>query len=155
IHVGDTIHWVLDQGMHSTTSVAHIAESWDSGVSSTVGFTFDHTFTHVGSFAYYCSIHGHDNGNGTAGGMSGTITVTAAAPVLESIAVAPATPRLAVGLTQQFTATGTFSDNSHQDLTGQVTWASATPAVATITGAGLAKAVSHGSSVISASMGGI
>src|SRR5262245_30553205 len=82
INVGDTIHWVWDEGLHSTTSVAGIAEQWDSGVFSTVGHTFDHTFTNVGTFAYYCTIHGFDNGNGTAGGMSGTITVNAAAPTL-------------------------------------------------------------------------
>src|SRR4051812_10121893 len=49
INVGDTIHWVWDEGSHSTTSVAGIAEQWDSGVSSTVGHTFDHTFTNVGT----------------------------------------------------------------------------------------------------------
>ena len=37
------------------------------------------------------------------------------------------------GLTQQFTATGTYTDNSTQNLTSQVTWASGTPSVATIT----------------------
>jgi plastocyanin len=78
IHVGDTVHWVWDSGFHSTTSVAGIAESWDSGT-NLPGFSFDHTFTHVGTFAYYCKIHGLDNGNGTAGGMSGTVAVVAAA----------------------------------------------------------------------------
>jgi len=82
IDVGDTIHWVWDEGFHSTTSVAGIAEQWDSGTTGTVGHTFDHTFTHVGTFAYYCTIHGFDNGNGTAGGMSGTITVRDATPSL-------------------------------------------------------------------------
>ena len=48
------------------------------------------------------------------------------------------------GATQQFTATGTFSDNTTQNLTSQVTWASATPAVATINAAGLATAVAVG-----------
>ena len=38
------------------------------------------------------------------------LTVTAAA--LVSIAVTPATPSIAKGTTQQFTATGTFSDSS-------------------------------------------
>src|SRR3954466_15624833 len=31
IHVGDTIHWINDQGFHSTTSVAGSAESWNFG----------------------------------------------------------------------------------------------------------------------------
>src|SRR3954471_22361874 len=47
IQPGDTVHWVWDKGMHSTTSVAGIAESWDSGV-HTPTFSFDHTFTHTG-----------------------------------------------------------------------------------------------------------
>src|ERR1700736_2955955 len=41
IKVGDTIHWVLDGGIHSTTSVNGLTESWDSGTSSTPGFSFN------------------------------------------------------------------------------------------------------------------
>ena len=63
--------------------------------------------------------------------MSGTVTVQSAG-TLQSIAVTPANPSVADGLTEQFTATGTFSDGSTQDLTTQVTWASATTSVATI-----------------------
>ena len=59
------------------------------------------------------------------------------------------------GLTQQFTATGTFSDNSTQNLTAQVTWASATTAMATINSSGLATAVASGTSTISATLGGV
>jgi plastocyanin len=75
IHVGDTIHWVLDEGFHCTSACAGMSENWASGMMSTVGSSFDHTFTHAGTFNYYCCIHGFDNGNGTAGGMSGTVTV--------------------------------------------------------------------------------
>jgi hypothetical protein len=81
------------------------------------------------------------------------LTVTPAA--LTSIAVTPANPSIATGLTQQFTATGTYSDNSTKDLTSQVTWASATTSVATITAAGLATAVGTGTSTISAALDGI
>jgi plastocyanin len=157
IQQGDTVHWVWQANNHSSTSVAGIAEQWDSGVNNT-GFTFDHTFTHVGSFAYYCTRHGSDNGNGTASGMSGTVTVTAAA-TLSSIAVTPANPTVAKGLTQQFTATGTYSDNSTKDLTSQVTWASATTSVATISNTagsnGLATGVATGTSTISATLTGV
>jgi plastocyanin len=90
INVGDTVHWVWDTNNHSSTSVAGIPEKWDSGVQN-AGFTFDHTFSNVGTWAYYCKIHGFDNGNGTAGGMSGTVTVNSA-PTLDSIAVTPANP---------------------------------------------------------------
>ena len=57
------------------------------------------------------------------------LTLTTASAALSSIAVTPANPTIAKGLTQQFTATGTFSDGTTQDLTSPVTWASATPSV--------------------------
>ena len=80
---------------------------------------------------------------------------TAPAPTLQSIAVTPANPSIGKGLTQQFTATGTYSDSSTQNLTSQVTWASATPAVATINTTGLATAVNTGTSTISATLGAV
>lgn len=77
ISVGDTVEWVLVEGMHSTRASAGQLESWDSDIYMTAGQTFDHTFTNAGTFNYYCEVHGFDNGDGTAGGMSGTITVNA------------------------------------------------------------------------------
>ncbi|MFO0888068.1 MAG: Ig-like domain-containing protein [Isosphaeraceae bacterium] len=157
ISVGDTVHWVWRSDFHSTTSVSGSAEQWDSGVLNS-GFTFDHTFTQAGTFVYYCVIHGDDNGNGTASGMAGTVTVQSAA-TLQSIAVTPADPSIAKGLTQQFTATGTYSDDSTQDLTAQVTWASADTAVASISddpgSKGVATAFAQGTSTISAMFGGV
>jgi plastocyanin len=155
IHVGDTIHWTWNDSDHSTTSVAHIAETWSSGVLN-AGATFNHTFSHVGSFQYYCVIHGQDNGNGTASGMAGTIVVMPATAIsLTSISVTPANSTLGLGATQAYTATGTFSDNSTENITSQVTWASSNPSVATITSAGLATGVTAGTSTITASMSGI
>jgi uncharacterized protein (TIGR03118 family) len=78
IQVGDTIHWVWDEGHHSTSSVSGSAETWNSAVQNTP-FTFDHTFTQAGDFSYFCMVHGTDNGNGTASGMSGIIHVMAPA----------------------------------------------------------------------------
>ena len=88
-------------------------------------------------------------------GVTGTTVLTVTAAVLQSIAVTPANPSIAKGLTEQFTATGTFSDNSTEDLTNQVTWASATPATATISGTGLATSVGQGTSTITATMSGL
>src|SRR6185437_1962621 len=81
------------------------------------------------------------------------LTVTDA--VLISIAVTTAGPSLPKGETAPLAATGTFSDHTTQDLTTQVVWASATPAVATINGAGLATGVATGSTSISARLGTI
>ena len=77
------------------------------------------------------------------------------AATLTSIAVTPANPSIEVGGTQQFTATGTYSDGSTQNLTGSVTWASSNTGVATINSAGLATAVSAGSTTISATLSGV
>ena len=69
----------------------------------------------------------------------------AAAPTLTSIAVTPANPTNLAGATQQFTATGTYSDGSTQNLTQpERRGASSKTAVATINANGLATAVSAG-----------
>lgn len=77
INVGDTVQWTWAAGdnFHSVTSVEGSLESFDSGDQS-VG-TFSHTFTHPGTYVYYCDIHGADLGNGTAVGMAATIQVLA------------------------------------------------------------------------------
>jgi len=75
---------------------------------------------------------------------------------LSSIAVTPASPAdLAVGSTQQFTATGTYSDGSVADITSQVTWASSDPAIASISPTGLATGVTAGNTNITASASGV
>jgi plastocyanin len=79
IRVGDTVEWVWDSGFHSSTSVRNIPEQWDSGIIGP-GSEFSHTFTRVGTWNYYCIPHGFDNGNGTASGMTGRITVLVPEP---------------------------------------------------------------------------
>jgi len=87
-------------------------------------------------------------------GLNDATTLTVTAAVLVSVAVTPATPSIALGTTQQFVATGTYSDASFVDLTTSVTWSSATPATATISNAGgtegLATSVAAGTSMITA-----
>jgi hypothetical protein len=74
---------------------------------------------------------------------------------LKSIAVTPANPSVLAGLTQQFTATGTYQNNSTADLSNQVTWASSSPAIAGISASGLAGTLSQGTSTISATLGSV
>ncbi len=90
-----------------------------------------------------------------SGAISGTTTLTVTAPTLVSIAVTPANPSIATGRTEQFTATGTFSDNSTQNLTSTATWTSQTTTVATINASGLATAVAAGTSTIKAASGAV
>lgn len=79
IHVGDTIHWVWQNGNHDVRSVEGSLEQFSSGFppGGVLPYTYDHTFTHEGTFWYYCTPHGFDVGDGTAQGMAGTITVQA------------------------------------------------------------------------------
>ena len=74
---------------------------------------------------------------------------------LSSIAVTPASPTIYAGHTQQFTATGTYSDSSTANITSSVTWTSGTPATATINSSGLATGVAAGTSSITAALSGI
>ena len=91
----------------------------------------------------------------TDGGVTGATTLTVSPAQLVSLAVTPANPSVAKGLTEQFTATGTYTDGTTADLTSQVTWASANTAVATISASGLARALAAGTSSISAVDGGV
>jgi hypothetical protein len=109
-------------------------------------------------------------GRATAAGP-GTTTVTArlgdvdasfellvSDAVINALAIAPLTPSTPTGLTTQFSAIGTFSDATTQDLTFDVAWESSDPAVATIGNApgdkGLASALDPGTTTISAAFGG-
>ena len=75
------------------------------------------------------------------------------APTLTSIAVTPANPTNSMGTTQQFTATGTYSDSSTQNITSPLKWMSSSTGVATINASGLAKGVTAGTTTISATLG--
>jgi len=74
---------------------------------------------------------------------------------LTSIAVTPATSSIATGATQQFAATGTYSDNSTQVITGSVSWISTDTSKANISNAGMATAVAAGTTTIKAMSGSI
>jgi DNA-binding beta-propeller fold protein YncE len=92
---------------------------------------------------------------GSAAPITGseTLTVKGVAPTLTAISIAPATASIAAGLTQQYTATGTYSDGSQQAITVGLTWTSSPVSIATIGSSGLATGVSPGSATITATLG--
>lgn len=90
-----------------------------------------------------------------SGAVIGSTSCTVSGPTLVSISVTPASDSIAAGTTQQFTATGTFSDGSTQDLTGSVTWSSSNTSVATVASTGLATAMSAGNTTIQATSGAV
>ena len=120
-----------------------------SGTVSTGKFTKSGTYTAT----LVCSGPTGDTATSVA---TSSISV-AAQTTLTSIAVAPANPSIAKGLTQGFTATGTYSNSTTQNLTGSVTWSSNNTAVATIISTtGVATCVAgSGSATISATSGSI
>jgi len=74
---------------------------------------------------------------------------------LVSVAVAPTTASVAIGASQQFTATAAYSDGTARDITRLSAWTSATPAASTVDGTrGLAVGVAAGTSVITAAFEG-
>jgi Big-like domain-containing protein len=90
---------------------------------------------------------------GCGGGSASSQVVTA--KTLSSIAISPANVSVVAGSNQQFTATGTYSDGSTQDLTKSVTWSSSTTGVATVSTSGLATAVAPGQTSISSGMNSV
>ncbi|HWU88906.1 MAG TPA: Ig-like domain-containing protein, partial [Kofleriaceae bacterium] len=121
----------------SATSVATISPT---GLASTVG-TGTTTIT------------------ATQGTISGSVQLMVASAAVQSIAIAPATPDVALGADHPFTATATFSDLSTADVTDQVAWSSSDPLVATISNTagsrGVADARGTGATAITATLGAL
>jgi len=106
---------------------------------------------------------GVNGGTANIRAASGTIAspavpLTVTGPTLQSITITPSSPSIQKGLTQQFTATGNYSDGTHPDLTTQVTWSAAPAANLTISNTagsqGLATAVAVGPATVTALWGG-
>lgn len=76
---------------------------------------------------------------------------------LQSITVTPVTSNIPAGLTQQYTATATFSDTSTSDITNNVVWSVNDDSIASVNSmTGLATAISVGhSATITATSGSV
>ena len=134
-------------GTYSDNSTKDITSSvsWSSGTTATSTITSGGLATGValGTSVITASL----------GTISDKTTLTVITASLISIAITPANPSIAKGTSQQFTATGTYSDNSTNDITSSVTWSSGTVATSTISAGGLATGVAIGTSVITATSG--
>ncbi len=95
----------------------------------------------------------------TSGSVSAFTTLTVTAAQLVSIAITPANVSIPTGTTQQYAATGTYSDNSVQDATSSATWSSSSTAVATISNAtssiGIVTSIAAGTTIITAALGNV
>jgi hypothetical protein len=90
----------------------------------------------------------------TVGGVTANVNLTVTSPTLQRIDVSPPNATIGTLTTQDYTATGVYSDNSHVDLTTQATWATSDAAVASLNGT-TATGLSAGTTNISATFNGI
>jgi len=90
-----------------------------------------------------------------SGSISGSTTLNVTPAALVSIVVTPVDPSFVLGTTQQFIATGTYTDNTTQDLSGTATWSTGNSNIARISVGGLATSVSAGSTTVTAASGSI
>ena len=131
------------------------ASSWDTGDPYSYAYT---TSTSPISFNYQmANENGQPNGGTNFDGAAIEILPgqsTSSQGTLTSIAVTPKTPSIAGGATEQFTATGTYSSGSTQNISSEAAWTSSTTTVAGINAAGMASGLCAGSTTISASMSG-
>jgi len=76
-------------------------------------------------------------------------------PLLTGLEITPQTSSIALGLTAQFKATGTFNDGSSMDETKSAVWTSSNGGVASIDTTGFATSLSVGSATMIATVEGI
>ena len=139
---------VLDSGTDQFQDASGITEGYVSG-----DFFADTTV--AGNYKIAFSVT--DSGGRVSNVVEATFTVFPVA-ALASIAVTPANPTIDAGAQQQFTAIGTYDDNTTLDITNQVTWTSSDDNVATIDSwgyQGRAMGKNRGSTTITAAKGAI
>jgi uncharacterized protein YjdB len=87
--------------------------------------------------------------------ISSNTTVTVTNATLQSITVTAATAQATLGILDQMTATGHYSDGSTRNITSSVTWSVAPVILATINSSGGLLAVGVGSCTVTATVGSI
>jgi trimeric autotransporter adhesin len=93
--------------------------------------------------------------SGCGGGAPVQSTLNNSSKTLTSLSITPDNPSVALGNSEQFAATGVFSDNSREDITQTVVWSSQQPEVATITASGVAHSKKVGTTTVKAVSGSI
>ena len=140
----DNGHYSADEGYFSGTGVDNAPLHAVNGVSEGNGV-----------YAYGASSTFPNQTWNTSNYWVDVVFQAGPAPTLSSITVSPASSTVLAGATQQFTATGTYSNGSTQNISSQVNWTSSNPAVATINASGLASGTSAGNTTISATMSSV
>lgn len=144
-------------GIYSDNSTADLTDfvTWNTG-SALVAIISNHSGLKGKALAVNI---GTTSVSATLGSIVGFTNIQVTPAALSSIDVSPKNKTLIEGETQQYLATGIYTDNSTQDLTSSATWESSNNAVATVSNTssskGLATAVAAGSVTVSATQQGI
>lgn len=137
----------------NTTAVITTSAAWTS--SNTVVATVLNNGIATGLSAGGATI------TASAGGKSGsaalTVTATAPAPVvtLISLTLTPANTTFPVGATRQLVVTANYSNGTTADVSASSVFASSNPAAVSVSNTGLITGVGPGSSVLTATFGGL
>ena len=86
----------------------------------------------------------------SASNISGTASLKVSAATLAMIQLSPANAQIPSGTNQPYLATGIYSDNTSQDISGSVTWSSSNSGVASIASNGMASGLQSGVVTITA-----
>ena len=87
--------------------------------------------------------------------ISASANVTVTSAVIQSIGVTPSHPTIPVGVTEPFQATATYSDNTTQDVSSQVTWTVSDATIATVDATGTLTTKTMGMVDVQAALGGV
>lgn len=134
------------------TAIGHFDDASTQDITASATWTSSDGSVEIGAGLARSTALGQATSTITAavGAISGSTVLTVNAVTLTSLSVTPATATIKVGNSQQFEATGSFSDASTQSMTGEVTWSSSASAVATVSSAGGATGVFAGTATITA-----
>jgi 6-phosphogluconolactonase (cycloisomerase 2 family) len=90
-----------------------------------------------------------------SGAVNNTAVLTVGPPNIVTLTVSPQTAAVSAGFTQQFTATGTFTDGSSGVVSNAVTWSASDSTITTINSSGLATTLKAGTVTITATSGSV
>ena len=156
-----TYETMADQTVNRYTAIGDFSGAYTRDITTEVSWTIDNnTIASVsndpGSEGLVTALApGETSVTAIYGDLSASAPVVITNSFLTGIEITPQDIELQGGITRQYEAAGTFSDDSVQDITTLATWDSSATDVATIDNTGLAATLAAGTTTISAAWQGI
>jgi hypothetical protein len=122
------------------------SSTWDFGDGSATATSPSHAYATSGTYTVTATATMATSGVT----VTGTTTISVGPPVLTGVSVSPGSTSVHPTTTKSLTATGDYSDGSTADITGQVTWSTSDPSIATVDSSGVVTGVSLGKATITA-----